>query len=432
MVQIGPAGLRWLPQLVVPVAFCAGVLVGALAYRAELHRPVVEALSPEAPLAPPAPGWNRVRTAVGGGALDELEAAQLTRLGYASGYEPGPEDTTPRVTAAAQPGFNLYTSGHAGEATLTDLEGRVLHRWAFEEARPASDGLGPMWRRARLEPNGDLFSILDYRTLYKLDARSNLLWRFDAYCHHDLDITEDGRVWVLTAGHRPHPAFPYREVVADNGIAVLSPDGTLERSVSILDAFHRSDYAALLQRAPEGPDVLHTNTLEVLDGRLASRSPAFRAGNVLISMRSIDTVAVVDLAQERVVWALAGIWRRQHEPTVLDSGRLLVFDNLGRGGRSRVLEIEPFTQRIAWRYPADDETPLFAEALGAAQRLANGNTLIVEATAGRALEVTRDGEVVWEFWNPERAGEQGEFIATLAHLERLPPDFPVDWADAAP
>ncbi len=430
---MSPPTRRTLAALALLAAFGLGGLAGAWAHRAEWHRPLLDRLSPLAgdAEAGPGSGWNRARSTPGGADVGDLTAAQLEVLGYASGYEAAPADTRGRVSAAAQPGFNLYTSGHAAEARLTDLRGRVLHRWHYPD--PGLDeSFTRMWRRARLEPDGDLFAILDYASLYKLDAGSNLLWRFDAGCHHDLDVTADGRVYVLTFERLQHPAFPDRPVVADNGIAVLSPDGALERSVSILDAFHRSDYATLLQRAPAGPDVLHANTVEVLDGRLAARSPAFRAGNVLVSMRSLDTVAVVDMDQERVVWALAGLWREQHEPTVVAPGHLLVFDNLGRGGRSRVLEIDPFTQRIAWRYPADDGTPLFAEALGAAQRLANGNTLIVEATAGRALEVTRAGELVWEFWNPERAGEQGEFIATLAHLERLPPDFPVDWADAAP
>ena len=33
------------------------------------------------------------------------------------------------------------------------------------------------------------------------------------------------------------------------------------------------------------------------------------------------------------------------------------------------------------------------------QRLPNGNTLITEADTGRVFEVTRKGEVVWEFGN---------------------------------
>ena len=69
--------------------------------------------------------------------------------------------------------------------------------------------------------------------------------------------------------------------------------------------------------------------------------------------------------------------------------------------------------------------------MGIAQRLPGGNTLIVESTAGRAIEVTPDHRVVWEFWNDERAGENDEFIATIPFMERLAPDLDLGWADRA-
>ena len=37
---------------------------------------------------------------------------------------------------------------------------------------------------------------------------------------------------------------------------------------------------------------------------------------------------------------------------------------------------------------------------GSAQRLPNGNTLIAETDRGHAFEVTKDGEIVWEFYTP--------------------------------
>ncbi len=63
----------------------------------------------------------------------------------------------------------------------------------------------------------------------------------------------------------------------------------------------------------------------------------------------------------------------------------------------------------------------FSELCGTCQRLPNGNTLITESTRGRAFEVTPDKEIVWEFFNPHRAGENDELIATLFELIRIPP-----------
>ncbi len=46
------------------------------------------------------------------------------------------------------------------------------------------------------------------------------------------------------------------------------------------------------------------------------------------------------------------------------------------------------------------------------------------------MEVTPDGDVVWEFRSPHRAGERGEYVATLFELARLPEGFPLGWTDA--
>jgi len=134
-------------------------------------------------------------------------------------------------------------------------------------------------------------------------------------------------------------------------------------------------------------------------------------------------VAVVDLAAKQVVWAMTVMWHRQHQPELLDNGRLLVFDNQGREGRSKVIEFDPRTQQVTWTYPGDADRAFHSETAGSCQRLWNGNTLIIEANRGRAFEVTAEGEIVWEFLNPHRAGDHEELIATLYDLVRIPRDY---------
>ncbi|HSN89535.1 MAG TPA: hypothetical protein VL025_22425, partial [Thermoanaerobaculia bacterium] len=56
--------------------------------------------------------------------------------------------------------------------------------------------------------------------------------------------------------------------------------------------------------------------------------------------------------------------------------------------------------------------------------LPNGNTLLTESENGRAIEVTPEGRIVWELYNPHRAGESNELVAVLFEVVRLPPDFP--------
>ena len=67
---------------------------------------------------------------------------------------------------------------------------------------------------------------------------------------------------------------------------------------------------------------------------------------------------------------------------------------------SRVIEINPATNEIGWTYQDRPVSNFFSPRMGNAQPLPNGNTLINEASFGRFFEVTRDGEIVWEYVNP--------------------------------
>jgi hypothetical protein len=53
--------------------------------------------------------------------------------------------------------------------------------------------------------------------------------------------------------------------------------------------------------------------------------------------------------------------------------------------------------------------------------LPNGNVLITESDGGRLFEVTRAGEIVWNFVNPTRGGANGEMIAIATWGQRIDP-----------
>jgi hypothetical protein len=387
-----------------------------------------EALPAAAPADPAQGKWRTARQ------HEKDQAADVRALPYLQGYKPAEDRpaVVVRDPAAVAPGLNLVLSGHAAEAVLMDRDGKVLHRWRQplrrlwpDLAKDPEMAKLEYWRRAWLFPNGDLLGIYEGLGIVKLDARSNVLWSRRGGFHHDLQVMADGRIWVLDRDGKVIPRINPGEGVLEDFVTVLSPAGEVVRRVSILEAFERSPFASLLGRMEREGDVFHTNTLEVLDGRFAERVPAFRKGNVLLSVLKLDTLAVLDPEREEIVWAKTGSWRRQHQPTFLDDGNLLMFDNRGPGGdpgreRSRVIEIDPRTGEVVWQYDRD----LFSKTLGSCQRLPNGNTLITESEDGRALEVTRGGRVVWELYNPNRAGEHKELVAVLFEVIRLPEAFP--------
>ena len=55
---------------------------------------------------------------------------------------------------------------------------------------------------------------------------------------------------------------------------------------------------------------------------------------------------------------------------------------------------------LAWTYAAQTPADFYAPILSGAQRLPNGNTLIVDGTAGTISQATPDGKIAWEYVVP--------------------------------
>lgn len=111
----------------------------------------------------------------------------------------------------------------------------------------------------------------------------------------------------------------------------------------------------------------------------------------------------------------------QHDPHWIPEGRpgagnILIFNNgsdrdqraystvdeltppVSESGVYRKEGDAPFgPERLVWRY--EDKASLYSQRVSGAQRLPNGNTLICSGETGHVFEVTRSGEVVWDYYN---------------------------------
>lgn len=399
----------------------------------------------------------------GQGQIDEATREALEAIGYAAGSEQRPERTgvTRYDTQRAQAGYNLYISGHGPAAFLADMEGTVLHSWSYDaQALYPVANSKDYFRRVHLCDNGDLYALVNLYGVIKLNSKSKLLWHSDAadLLHHDLFLDASGTLFTIGRNIAPIPEVHPETDVFDDTIVVYDDQGRRIKRFSIYDAFRDTEWAdaitnkikQVLQMAdPESRipfEGFHTNTIEVFDGSLAGVSPLLGRGNAVLSSPIHGNVFIIDLEQQKVVWNWFGPWERGiHQPTFLPGGNWLLFSNGDRfnGPRDAASAVQEYTfpdHQLVWEYAGNAQNGEFYSRFSSlAQRLENGNTLIVSSDEGRAFEVAPDNEIVWEFYNPNSvtadmrgqkgfaARGDGEIIGTLFQLERVPAEIHDQW-----
>lgn len=136
-------------------------------------------------------------------------------------------------------------------------------------------------------------------------------------------------------------------------------------------------------------------------------------GNLLVSFRNSDEITKISTHNGQILWRLGGKknqfsfvndrfngFSHQHGVRRLSNGNVLMFDN-GNGHSPQVSRAVEYrldeTRKIAelvWEYSPNP--PLYGYALGFAQRLANGHTLICFGTSSTIIEVDQAGRKRWE------------------------------------
>ena len=83
---------------------------------------------------------------------------------------------------------------------------------------------------------------------------------------------------------------------------------------------------------------------------------------------------------------------------------------------------------LAWTYAAETPADFYAPIMSGAQRLPNGNTLVVDGPAGAIFQATPDGRIVWKYVVPLHKGahlRQGERVSQSTRRFPTPYGDPV-------
>jgi len=301
-------------------------------------------------------------------------------------------------------GYTLFCRNRGGAFYLIDMEGNVVHKW---EITHSSIHFG------ELLPNGHLFYSTCDRTyeatrgVHELDWDGNVVWYFNCPVDHEHGRLANGnslmncREEVIDPSVYHDTGYPDYRCAYSPYMIEVTPDREIMWEWHGCE--HIEELKALVDIEFPRPeqDWAHCNTAQSIpENELGKRDPRFRAGNVMFSHRTIDTIGVIDRDTGEIVWAWGpGELDKQHQPNMLPNGHIIIFDNGTARKYSRIVELDPATEEIVWEYVGEPPESFFSSAVSGQQRLPNGNTLICSGGQARIFEVTADKEIVWEYIN---------------------------------
>jgi hypothetical protein len=343
-----------------------------------------------------------------------------------------------------EPGYILLTPNAPGRGAILidNLTGNIIKEWKYG-GKPT-----------KLLQNGNIFlhekgSVPGLPGNYagdltEFDWHGKKIWQWKGEIpgkqpvmgpiHHDFERLENGNTLVLVVDRVNRPDISDKELMDDIYYEV-TPDGKVVWELKVTDLYDQFGFTGeqkkliFNQTGTFGPHWVRCNSLTVLPSNkwFDQGDRRFKPGNLLTSFRDLNVVCIIEKDTKKIVWKLGPNYPDgkvdqiigQHDPHIIPkglrgAGNMLILDNGGEAGYprkirgySRGIEINPVNKEILWKYEAiawgervTQQGHFFSNYVGNTQRLPNGNTFLVEGWPGRLFEVTKEGEIVWEWLSP--------------------------------
>lgn len=325
-----------------------------------------------------------------------------------------------------EPGYTLVSGLSADQevapftVTMFDEKGEQVHQWPINYSDADPDGQKPlntMLHGMEVMPDGSILATFDGGTaIARFDTCGRPIWATKGEFHHS--ITADGPDGFLTWRANTVARIDAETGEATDLISVeddMIHAGDGQEGIFGIRTFVNGGENPLSYES----DPFHTNDVEPLTPEMAAAFPKFEAGDLLISLRELNMIAVVDRETGEAKWWQNGPWLKQHDPDFQPDGTITVYDNHTGSQTSRIVRTNPTTGETSVVFEGNDAVPFYSWQRGKHQVLPSGNILITESQHGRVFEITPEGDLVWERdmgWD-----DQQNLIVTEAR--HVAPDF---------
>jgi hypothetical protein len=319
-----------------------------------------------------------------------------------------------------QSGYYAFM-GYDGEkltyiAWLLNDKGEQLHSWDLSYLTLDPDG--PLNgidapHAFKVLPDASVLVSFDSGdVMAKVDQCSKPVWTKQGVFHHSIEKGLDNSYWTWRGDNTAYAHYNYlTNFNSDTGETIQEfelIDDLVKGTNTPANLFGiRADYSfKRFDKTPEDKvriDLFHPNDIDILQPELADKFENFEAGDLLLSFRNNHLVAVVDPKTYEIKWARNGPWKYQHDPDFTEDGMISVYSNNSNYGRSEIIKIDPTTNEVKNEL-VNGDLFFYSDAQGKHQYLPNGNLLIVIPGEGRVVQVTADGNKVFEHNNISKIG----------------------------
>ncbi|NBO17635.1 MAG: hypothetical protein EBV03_00110 [Proteobacteria bacterium] len=322
------------------------------------------------------------------------------------------------------PGDTLITRAD-DTLTLIDAQGLVRHTWHMPfYTLWSKEGVSPPpgksfyhFREAQLYPNGDVLALyhdLDSGSgvgLVKLDKDSKPIWSFRGPVHDGLAAYGD-RVYTLI--NRPtidvqteELAYAKTPAQTDDLLVLSAADGAVKDVIPLLESFIGTPFEQMIYSHGAGKRrYMRAVSVQPLPESLADKFPMFEPGFLLISFKNFHAIGVLDPVTGKLVWAMRSIWSKQDKAVFGNDGSIWVYDSHGyfdgtKKELPRLVQINPADHTLLSTYLPPVGRAVGPMAIGNLEQLPGGNLLVTLTEFGKIIEITPQGEVVWQHTRDE-------------------------------
>jgi hypothetical protein len=351
-----------------------------------------------------------------------------------------PTGVTVHDPTKAESGYVLFCplesagEGGSGSVYLIDMKGNLVHQWSV----PFAPLHGRLLRNGNIAIIGrhdkhapDRIGVGKYETggvagwLVELDWDGELVFKHtDLAMHHDFVKLAYGN-YVYLAWERVPPGlmskvrggikgseFDSGATMFNDKLVEIDPTGRVVWEWHANDHFDPDlDIIGPLYKRQEW---YHGNSVWALSD-----------GNLAMTGRHTDSLIVIDRATGKIKLRFGStayldketgrIEYRTGADTAMGgphdvreipagfpgAGDLTCYDNGTYVSASRVVEIDAASGDVKWKSPKPTlGRKHYSDFVAGAQRLPRGNTLVTDGANGRIFQMTRDGEIVWEYVSP--------------------------------